>query len=100
MCRGKHEGDWRTVPVWQYGPEPRTMVCRTIDMCIADLVNALNQGGIVTNGSCCGHPLTSSPEKQQGDIFLDDGRTLLVLDREMSELYRERQFPSIMELLK
>jgi hypothetical protein len=44
-----------------------------IDSCIADIVEALQQGGIDMRGSCCGHG------KQFGDIQLQDGRVLLIL---------------------
>lgn len=43
-----------------------------IDACIADLVKALNDGGVPTRCSCCGHG------KGQGRIDLVDGRVLLV----------------------
>jgi hypothetical protein len=44
-----------------------------IDECIADIVLALNDGGVHTIGSCCGHG------KCAGSIILKDGRTLAVL---------------------
>jgi hypothetical protein len=44
-----------------------------IDRCIAALVGALNDGGLPTTGSCCGHG------SGMGDIFLHDGRILVVL---------------------
>ncbi len=46
-----------------------------IDTCIASLVKAIQEGGIDMRGSCCGH------EKKCGWIELQDGRTLLILDR-------------------
>jgi len=45
-----------------------------IDSCIAALVQALNDGGIKTTMSCCGHGKTF------GDIFLQDGRALLIIN--------------------
>ena len=42
-------------------------------MCIADLVAALNAGGVVTVASCCGHG------RGDGIISLEDGRELTVL---------------------
>lgn len=45
-----------------------------IDACIADLVKALQEGGIDMRGSCCGHG------KDIGDIHLQDGRILLIAD--------------------
>jgi hypothetical protein len=41
-----------------------------IDSCIADLVRALQEGGINMRSSCCGHG------KSNGEIILADGRTL------------------------
>ena len=42
-----------------------------VDSCIADIVQALNDAGIDTAGSCCGHG------KRPGVIFLY-GRTLYI----------------------
>ena len=41
-----------------------------VDICIADLVAALNAANIITAASCCGH------SKFIGSIILDDGRVL------------------------
>lgn len=43
---------------------------RDIDLCIADLVAALNAANIETVASCCGHG------KMAGNILLSDGRVL------------------------
>lgn len=43
-----------------------------IDACIAPIVKALNDAGIVTEGSCCGHG------KADGWIVLSDGRWLRI----------------------
>lgn len=43
-----------------------------IDLCIADIVAALNAANIITVASCCGHGTMS------GNIMLEDGRTLLI----------------------
>lgn len=48
----------------------RTMV--SVDSCIADLVRALNDSGVLTLDSCCGHG------KGPGEIRLMDGRSLIV----------------------
>jgi hypothetical protein len=45
-----------------------------IDACIADLVRALQEGGVDMRGSCCGHG------SDFGRISLRDGRTLIVTD--------------------
>ena len=43
-----------------------------IDSCIADIVDALQKGGMDMCASCCGHG------KGLGDIYLQDGRILLI----------------------
>lgn len=43
-----------------------------IDACIAGLVRALNEGGVRTVASCCGHGV------RNGSIVLSDGRELRV----------------------
>ena len=43
-----------------------------IDMCISDIVNALNCHGVYTRSCCCGHG------KEDGVIILHDGRNLIV----------------------
>lgn len=50
-----------------------------IDRCIALLVSALQNGGIDMRGSCCGHG------KRRGEIHLQDGRILLVLNKEQAD---------------
>ena len=52
-----------------------------IDACIAPIVRALQLGGIDMQGSCCGHG------KKEGNIYLQDGRLLLILNPEHAELY-------------
>lgn len=48
-----------------------------VDSCIAPIVKILNDNGILTDASCCGHG------KMFGSIILADGRELLILpDRE------------------
>ena len=45
----------------------------SVDQCIAPLVQALNDGGICTVASCCGHG------KGMGNIALRDGRELAIM---------------------
>lgn len=55
--------------------KPRPVSGRTeimVDACLADLVQALNDAGIETQGCCCGHG------KGDGDIQLADGRILVI----------------------
>jgi hypothetical protein len=59
-----------------------------IDSCVASLVAALQAAGIDMRGSCCGHG------KCEGDIHLQDGRALLILDRETADrYYKHRTLP-------
>ena len=43
-----------------------------VDKCIADIIQALNDGGLSTVASCCGH------NKIDGNIILRDGRELII----------------------
>jgi hypothetical protein len=45
---------------------------KPIDACIAPIVKALNDAGIYTVSSCCGHG------KSDGEIWLHDGRILII----------------------
>jgi hypothetical protein len=55
--------------------EPRTNGMKTakVDSCIAPIVQALNDAGIKTIASCCGH------NNRPGNIILDDGRELFIV---------------------
>lgn len=49
----------------------------SVDSCLAPIVKVLNENGILTDASCCGHG------KMFGCIILADGRELLISpDRE------------------
>lgn len=48
------------------------MALKPIDSCIADIVRALNAGGVPTRSCCCGHG------QYQGSIVLQDGRELVI----------------------
>lgn len=50
-----------------------------IDRCIAPIVQALNDAGIFTSNSCCGHG------KCDGFILLHDGRELMIKKSEGEE---------------
>lgn len=45
---------------------------KPIDACLAPIIAALNEGGILTAASCCGHG------KGDGSIILHDGRELVI----------------------
>ena len=47
---------------------------REVDSCIADLAQALEQGGIEIKGSCCRHG------EDFGVMVLQDGRMLMICD--------------------
>lgn len=46
---------------------------KAVDSCIAPLVQALNDAGIYTANSCCGHG------REDGTIHLHDGRILRIV---------------------
>ena len=51
------------------------------DPCLAPLIRALNDGGIGTVASCCGHNGKGSDRQQTnapGWVMLRDGRTLFI----------------------
>ena len=64
MCR--REIDVEMVPIASGIP-------RGVDACIAPLIRALNEAGIETIASCCGHG------RRPGNICLRDGRELVIL---------------------
>jgi len=55
-----------------------------IDTCIAPIVEALQRANIDMRGSCCGHG------KGCGDIHLQDGRALVILDKKQADKYFAR----------
>lgn len=60
-ARLSHDGEFR----WDW---------KGIDLCIAPIVKALNDAGIYTSQSCCGHG------KENGTIYLHDGRIIEIRD--------------------
>lgn len=52
---------------------------KPIDSCISPIVQALNEAGIHTASSCCGHG------KEDGSILLHDGRELIIKLHRMAE---------------
>lgn len=52
-----------------------------IDACVAPLVAALQHAGIDMRGSCCGHGHSA------GEIYLQDGRLLLILDEQAAQIW-------------
>ena len=75
MCKhGTTENVFVSVPADLSASGIVTWKFAKIDECIAGLVDVLQQGGIEMRGSCCGHG------KSYGNIQLQDGRALLILD--------------------
>jgi len=69
--------EWgKTKKVWLYLPAELSCTGKgcyrfsRIDSCIADIIKALNKGGLKTIGSCCGHG------KRTGRIDFMDGRIM------------------------
>lgn len=62
---------------------------REIDFCIYPLVRALNEAGIETVASCCGHGV------RPGNIALADGRELIIAQDFKTGRAIDRAFPSI-----
>ncbi|MEW8049266.1 MAG: hypothetical protein AB2809_02720 [Candidatus Thiodiazotropha sp.] len=54
-------------------PRPDGRTHAPVDPCIADIVQALNDAGLQTLASCCGHG------KVNGRISLEDGRDLVLM---------------------
>lgn len=60
-----------------------------VDCCIASIVQALNEGGVKTAMSCCGHG------EGDGFIMLADGRLLSVLPQ---RAFKERGYQKMAEM--
>jgi hypothetical protein len=73
MCKwGTYEEMELTIPAYlSYTGKARKKLVK-IDKCIAPIIRALNDGGIKTIGSCCGHG------KRLGDIALETGQWLII----------------------
>lgn len=76
----------------EWGNKVQVRLCRMqrgsnfadVDECIAPIVRALNDAGIETVASCCGHG------KNKGSIVLKDDREL-VIEPSASEKYHEKK---------
>lgn len=64
--------EWGTTKKILVKTEKETWKKEGIDKCIAPIVEALQKGGIYIKVSCCGHG------RPLGDIYLQDGRILLI----------------------
>ena len=75
MCQwGTEELLTVTIPARLSHTREARQAVKGIDACLAPLVQALNDAGIVTISSCCGHG------KEDGVIILADGRQLVIRD--------------------
>lgn len=74
MCKW---GDSTPLKVWIPANLSRTGEARwdvkDVDSCIAPIVRALNDAGVITVASCCGHG------KRPGNIALADGREIIIV---------------------
>lgn len=66
-------------------------VTRSVDRCIATIVLALNNVGLTTVASCCGHG------KCPGNIALADGREIIICTDYESARKIDKIFPPINE---
>jgi hypothetical protein len=64
-------------------------VGRDIDSCIVSIVVALNEAGMKTIASCCGHG------KQPGSVVLEDGREIRIMPDFESARKVDELFPPI-----
>lgn len=71
------------------GIERRKLV--DIDSCIVPVVAALNQGGVATVASCCGHG------KRPGSIVLADGREIIIAPDYETGRAVDRAFPALFD---
>lgn len=64
---------------------------KDIDSCIAGIVGALNDAGVVTVACCCGHG------KRPGNIALSDGREVIIVPDYETGRRIDSLFPPINE---
>ena len=73
MCKwGKTKECFVNVPAEDSHTGVSRWTLKSVDACIADIVDALNGHGLLTEGCCCGHG------KYRGSILLQDGRELFI----------------------
>lgn len=88
MC--KQDSTWKTqVNVTLAHPRKDGVTFVGVDPCIAPLVQAINDAGIQTASSCCGHG------HQTGSIILEDGREILIAPDWHSARKMRALFPNI-----
>ena len=62
---------------------------KSCDECLQPLVQALNDFGLQTTASCCGH------KKQNGSIVLKDGREILIIENYEDARMIDKLFPPL-----
>lgn len=62
---------------------------KDVDSCIAPLVKSLNEHGLITIASCCGHG------KRPGNIVLADGREIVIVPNYEAGRQIDALFPPI-----
>lgn len=88
MC--EHDGTFRSQTTVRLA-HPRSDGAATagVDPCIAPIVQALNDAGIQTLASCCGHG------HRPGSIILEDGREILIARSRDEARCMDAGFPDI-----
>lgn len=77
MCKqGKIEKVEVIVPFWYSDSGSQETRIVGVDRCIAEIIEALNKGGIATVASCCGHQI------KPGRITFRNGRELMVFNNQ------------------
>jgi hypothetical protein len=73
MCKwGTYKNIEVTIPAHLSCTGETRKAVKPIDACIAPIVKALNEAGVTTIASCCGHG------KRPSNISLTDGRELVI----------------------
>lgn len=71
------------------GDQDCNLINSGIDKCIQGLVKSLNENGMETIASCCGHGRTN------GNITLKDGREIIIISNYDDSRAIEKFFPDI-----
>lgn len=89
MCKW-HGGTYKgNLPVTLHHPRSDGIQTVSVDACIQTLVQAINNAGIQTLNSCCGHG------QQPGWVAFEDGRHILIAKdhEQMREMHAD--FPPL-----
>ncbi len=89
MCEW-HGGSYAgNLPVRLARPRANGLRVAYVDLCIQPIVQALNDAGLQTLASCCGHG------RRPGSIVLEDGRELLIAPDGATARRMDRGFPPL-----